>query len=185
MNAVYMTSRSFTRCAAILFVVVASTVMLRGAAVSLIQPIVDGDQFLVSFELADAYTTDVREAIASGLRTSFTYDVELRMDVPGWVDRTVASAVVTTSDRYDNLTRRHSLSRSIDGRIQEALVTDDQAAVSRWLTQVSRVPVCPTSTLDPNRDYYVRVRARARPAGSSLLGWASSITGQAKFTFIP
>jgi hypothetical protein len=179
-----MTRRFFALCTAAL-IVGTSGVLVGAAAVSLIQPIVDGDQFLVSFELADAYTNDVREAIASGLRTSFTYDVELRMDVPGWVDRTVASAVVTTSDRYDNLTRRHSLSRSIDGRIQEALVTDDQAAVSRWLTQVSRVPVCTTSTLDPNRDYYVRVRARARPAGSSLLGWASSITGQAKFTFIP
>ena len=51
-----------------------------GARESLrIVPIVHGDEVLVSFELADAYTGDVREAISSGLRTTFTYNVELRM----------------------------------------------------------------------------------------------------------
>ena len=52
-----------------------------------IVPIVNDNEVLVSFELADAYTTDVREAISSGLRTTFTYDVELRMVAPLWVDR--------------------------------------------------------------------------------------------------
>jgi hypothetical protein len=47
------------------------------------------------------------------------------------------------------------------------------------------VPLCDTSKLDPTRDYYVRISARPRPLGGSLLGWARSITGQAKFTFIP
>ena len=150
-----------------------------------IVPTVSDDQVLVSFELADAYTDDVRESISSGLRTTFTYDVELRMVVPVWVDRTIATAVVSTSDQYDTLTRRHSLSRTIDGRVEEALVTENESAVRRWLTALSRLPLCRTSQLDPTRDYYVRIRARVRPRGTSLLGWATSITGQAKFTFVP
>jgi hypothetical protein len=150
-----------------------------------IVPIVSEDQVLVSIELADAYTDDVREAISSGLRTTFTYDVELRMVVPIWVDRTIATAVVSTSDEYDVLTRRHSLSRTIDGRVAEASVTENESAVKRWLTALSRLPLCRTSKLDPTHDYYVRIRARVRPGGTSLLGWVNSITGQAKFTFVP
>ena len=150
-----------------------------------IVPLVRDDQVLVSFELADGYTDDVREAISSGLRTTFTYDVELRMVVPVWVDRTIATAVVSTSDEYDILTRRHSLSRTIDGRVEEVSVTENESAVRRWLTALSRLPLCQTSKLDPTRDYYVRVRARVRPHGTSLFGWVTSITGQAKFTFVP
>ena len=150
-----------------------------------IVPVVSDDRVLVSIELADAYTDDVREAISSGLRTTFTYDVELRMVVPVWVDRTIAAAVVTTSDQYDILTRRHSLSRTIDGRAEDASVTEDEPAVRRWLTALSRLPLCRTSKLDPTHDYYVRIRARVRPRGTSLLGWVKSITGQAKFTFVP
>jgi hypothetical protein len=127
----------------------------------------------------------VREAIASGLRTTVTYDVELRMIVPAWLDRTIATAVVSASDQYDNLTRRHLLSRTIDGRVVEALVTADEAVAKAWLTELTRLPLVHTSKLDPRREYYVRVAARARPNGASLLGWATAVSGQATFTFIP
>ena len=150
-----------------------------------IVPIVADGEVLVSFELADAYTQEVREAISSGLRTTFTYDIELRMPVAGWVDRTITTAVVTTSSQYDNLTRRHTLSRAVDGRVVEAVVTENDAIVREWLTTLKRLPLYEASRLDASRDYFVRIRARRRPSGASLFGWAASITGQARFTFIP
>jgi hypothetical protein len=157
----------------------------RAAESLRIVPIVSNDEVLVSFELADAFTGEVREAIASGLRTTFTYEIDLRMVVPIWVDPKICTAVVSATDQYDNLTRRHSLARTIDGRLEEASVVEDESLVKRWLTTWNRLPLCQTSKLDSSRDYYVRVSARARPRGSSLLGWASTVTGQAKFTFIP
>ena len=150
-----------------------------------IVPIVQGDEVLVSFELSDAYTKDVREAISSGLRTTFTYDVELRMVGSLWVDRTIATVVVSASDQYDNLTRRHMLSRTVDGRVGESSVTEDASVVGTWLTTFARVPLTRTAKLDSSRDYYVRISARSRPYGASLLGWTSAITGRTKFTFIP
>jgi hypothetical protein len=158
---------------------------LRAADAMRIVPLVDHEMLIVSVDLPDAYTEDVKEAVSSGLRTSFTYDVDLRMKATVWFDRTVASEVVTTSDQYDNLTMRHSLSRTIDGRVDDSLVTEDAAIAKRWLTSLTRVPLCRTSKLDQSRDYYVRISARARPHGGSILGWANPITGLAKFTFVP
>ena len=177
-----MTGRSPVVC---LVVVIAAGAFALATGNLHILPVVRGDNVTVSFELADAYNDEIRKAIASGLRTTFTYDIELRMVVPSWVDRTVATAVLTSSDEYDNLTRRHKLSRALDGRVQEVLETEDEPIVRRWLTTFEGLPLCRTSKLDPSRDYYVRISARARPRGGSLLGWTSSITGQAKFTFIP
>ena len=150
-----------------------------------IVPIVDDGEVVVSFELADAYTNDVREAISSGLRTTFTYDVELRMVGSFWVDRTIATVIAATSDQYDNLTRRHNLTRTVDGRVEGVLVTADESIARQWLTTFARLPLYQTSKLDSGRDYYVRIRARSRPNSGSLLGWANDITGRAKFTFIP
>ena len=164
---------------------VATGVVARGGEMLRIVPITNGDTVVVSFELSDAYNDDVKQAIASGLKTTFTYDIELRMYVPAWVDRTIATAVVNTSDQYDNLTRRHLLSRTVDGRVQDAATTEDNAVARQWLTTLTRLPLCETSKLDPSRDYYVRISARARPHGGSLLGWTNAIIGQAKFTFIP
>ena len=92
---------------------------------------------------------------------------------------------VSTSDQYDNLTRQHRLTRTVDGQVADAIVSENEAVVREWLTSWKRLPLCNTSKLDPTRDYYVRISARARPSGGSLLGWASAITGQTKFTFIP
>lgn len=158
---------------------------MRAAETLRIVPITSNDTVVVTIELADAYSDELRQAISSGLRTTFTYDIELRMVVPTWVDRTVATATVNTSDQYDNLTRRHTLQRLVDGRVQESIVTEDDAVARQWLTTLSRLPLVDTAKLDPNRDYYVRISARARPHGGSLIGWASAVVGQAKFTFIP
>jgi hypothetical protein len=163
-----------------------ATGTLGDAAESLrIVPVVRDKQVVVSLEMADAYTDDVRDTISSGLRVTFTYDLQLRMLVAGWVDRTVATAVVTVTDEYDNLTRRHTLSRTIDGRTDESLVTEDEAVVRRWLTILSRLPLCATTKLERNREYYVRVSARKGPQHTLPFAWASSISGQTKFTFIP
>jgi hypothetical protein len=165
---------------------VAAGAFLQAADESLrIIPIVSKNDVVVSFDGTEAYTEDVRAAISSGLRTTFTYEIELRMFVPTWVDRTIATSIVSVSDQYDNLTRRHSLLRAIDGRVEQASVTEDEAVVKRWLTSFSRLPLIQTSKLDQNRDYYVRIRARVRPHGTSLLGWTTAISGQAKFTFVP
>jgi hypothetical protein len=150
-----------------------------------IVPVVHDDDVSVSFELTDAFNDDVRAAIASGLRTTFTYNVEMRMDVPAWFNRTIASVVVTTSDQYDNLTRQHTMTRIVDGRVVDTLTTADEEEVKSWLTTVSRVTLCKTSMLDANRDYYVQISARGRPNRGSLLGWVSAVYGEAKFTFVP
>src|SRR5204862_6739564 len=107
-----------------------------------ITPVVGGDRVLVSFELADAYTDSVRQAIASGLRTTFTYQLELRTVATIWMDRTIATAIVTASDQFDNLTRRHTLTRTVDGHVEETLVSDDENVVRRWLTMWKALPLC-------------------------------------------
>src|SRR6478672_9059582 len=162
----------------------ALTAVTLGAQETLrITPFISDNRVVVSFELNDAYTNEVREAIASGLRTTFSYQLDLR--TPAWIDRTVGSAIVSTTDQYDNLTRRHTLTRTIDGRVDAVLVTEDDAVVKTWLTRWIRVPVADTARLDPARDYYVRVTTRTRPAGGSLLGLTKTVTGRVKFTFVP
>ena len=169
----------------VVLAILAAPLPLRAQESLRIMPVVRDNQVLVSFTLNDAYSEAVHEAIASGLRTTFTYELELRTVVPAWIDRTIAKTVVATSDQYDNLTRRHTLTRTVDGRVEGDKVTEDEAVVKTWLTQWNRVPVCDTSKLDATRDYYVRITTRTKPVGGSLLGLTRSVSGQAKFTFIP
>jgi hypothetical protein len=148
-------------------------------------PLVRDDHVLVSYNLQDGFTDDVRAAIKSGLKTTFTYTVELRLDVPGWVDRTIGAAAIAASVEYDNLTRRYSITRVVDGRVDDAKVTEDERVVREYLTNAVRLPLFRTSLLEPNREYYVRVRATARPSNGSILWpFGSGTSAMAKFTFV-
>jgi hypothetical protein len=151
-----------------------------------VTPIARDGQVLVSFDLTDAFSSDVRDAIQSGLPTTFSYEVELRRGSTLF-DRTVASVTVEASVRFDNLTRRYQISRTVDGRVEDARPTEDQEAVRRWLTHFEQVPLSNTSTLETNGEYYVRVRAKTRPRNTWFF-WPwdrGGVFGQAKFTFIP
>ena len=54
-------------------------------------PLIRDNKVLVSFDLSDGFTNEVRDAIKSGLQTTITYTVELRVEAPLWVDRTMAT----------------------------------------------------------------------------------------------
>lgn len=147
-------------------------------------PLARDGSVLVSFNLADGFTDDVRAAVASGLRTTITYTVELRLEVPFWVDRTIAESVVTSSVQYDNLTRKATVVRTVDGHSEETKVLDDESSIRTWLTSLQRIPLFETARLEPNREYYVRVSARTQPRNSSI-PWSSAVSGLARFTFLP
>jgi hypothetical protein len=150
-----------------------------------VQPLVKEDQVLVSFELVNGLSDEVRDAIQSGLTTTFTYVVELRMDVPAWVDRTIGTATIASSVEYDNLKRQYMLGLRIDGRTEESRSTTDENVVRQWMTMFNRVGLFKTSILEPNREYYIRVSASARPSNGSILWpFGSGTSAQGKFTFI-
>ncbi len=139
-------------------------------------------QLLVSFSLADGLTRELRQAIDSGLPATITYVVELRRPAALWFDGTVASATFPATVRFDNLTRQHQLSRTIDGRGEEPRVTEDEEEVRRWLTEFDRLPLFSTAQLEPNMVYYVKVRAHARPRLSGgLFFWPWGRGGKTGF----
>ena len=146
----------------------------------------DGD-VLVTFKLAQEPTEEIRSAIHSGLTVSLVYKVDLKRSSAGWIDRTVASTVVTATVRYDNLTRKYAVKRLIDGRIDRADEMEREDTVWAWLTnQFEKLPLFRSVGLEVNGEYYVRVRAHSTPRNMSFVWpWeADDVVGLAKFTFM-
>src|SRR5690606_9773745 len=126
--------RRVVECEAVLVRKIVAVAILLTASVAAadglrIVPLVRDGHVLISFEMPDGFTEDVRAAIRSGLKTTFTYTVDLRTPVAVWLDRTIATAIVSTSVQYDNLTRRHTVVRTLDGRVEQAVVLEDEEEV--------------------------------------------------------
>jgi len=140
----------------------------------------------VSCTFAATTLDEFGDAIHAGLTTSLTYDVDLRRPL-WWFSRTLASSTVVASVQHDTLTGRYQLTRTIDGRNEDTLVTDDQNAVKKFLTTFARLPLFSSAELEANVEYGVRLRVRTRPRVTWFVWpWEpSAATGTARFTFIP
>jgi hypothetical protein len=150
-------------------------------------PLPRDGEVLVSFKLDEELTEDIRAAIHSGLTIKFVYKVDLRRSSAVWLDRTIAAAVVTATVRYDTLTRIYHYSRALDGRIEFADTTNKEDVAWSALTRdFARLSLFRGISLEPNADYYVRVRANASPRNSTFVWpWqGDDAMGFAKFTFI-
>src|SRR5690349_12321690 len=120
-----------------------------------VAPLARGDEVLVSFKLAQEPTEEIRNAIHSGLTVSLVYKVDLRRSSAVWLDRTIASAVVTATVRYDNLTKKYAVTRAVDGRIDRADSMEREEAAWAWLTdQFERLPLFRSEALEVNAEYY-------------------------------
>lgn len=141
----------------------------------------------VSSTASDVLMRDLEQPIQAGLATTITYETDLREAVGVWFDRTLASATVAASVQYDTLTRRYQLSRSVDGRLDDSRVSEDRADVQRFALGYDRLPLFSTAGLEPNREYYVRVRVRTRPRVTFFFWpWGrDAASGTARFTFLP
>lgn len=152
-----------------------------------VTPLQRDGRVLVSFRLDDAFDDDVRAAIRSGLPTTFSYEVELRRGVTLWFDRTIASTTVSATVRYDTLTRRYQVTRMLDGRVESTpQVTDSEDTVRNLMVDFDKLPLFETALLEPNVEYYLRVRARTSPRNAWFLWpWGRhKASGRASFTFI-
>ena len=180
-----MTTRSVRR-AGVAVVLWAMAVVAVLAAEVRVTPLVAEGQVFASFTAADSYTREVQEAVESGLPTTLTFTVELRQAAVIWWDHTVTTVTVASSIKYDNLTRAFQVSKMSDGRVVSSESTNNEDDAKKWATEFERVKLSQGDNLEPNGEYYVRVRMRASPRRSfSLWPWGrDDASGRADFTFI-
>jgi Domain of unknown function (DUF4390) len=157
-----------------------------GGAPIQVTPVVADGQVSASFIAPGAFGTDVREVIRSGLLLTFTFTVELRRPSSVWLDHTLGTVTVASSVKFDNLTGAYQVSKLQEGHVVWSKRTDDDTNVRTWMTTFERVPLSADEPLEPNSEYYVRVRMQSSPKRTfSWWPWTGDAgSGRADFTFI-
>jgi hypothetical protein len=170
------------------FVLLTALMMGGQVAQSLqVTPLPRDGEVLVSFKLDEPLTDDIKAAIQSGLLVKFLYKVDLRRASAAWFDRTISSATVGATVKFDNLTRRYTVTHVVNGRIEWSDTTTKEDEAWQWLTNdFARMSLFRGVALEANAEYYVHVSANASPHNKAFIWpWAADdAVGSAKFTFI-
>jgi hypothetical protein len=172
--------------AGVLLLFLAQVVVSAAQAIH-VTPLVRDGRVYVSFRFSDAFDNDeIRAAVHSGLTITFVYDVELRRSAGLWMDRTLDAATVSAGVQFDNLTRRYHVTLRADGRLEDDAIVEREERVRSWLTEFEKLNLFSSGRLEPNAEYYVRVRARTTPRNAAFFWpWqGTDVAGLAKFTFL-
>jgi hypothetical protein len=158
-----------------------------GAEIIELVPVHRRDKIYVSFRMIEAFSDDVERAVAAGLPVTFRYTVELKKVRAIWLNKKITTRRIRTTVTYDNLTERYKLSREIDGETDASDMVSEPEAMRRFMLTFDALELFDTSVLEPNSEYYVRVKGVVRDRNLFLLipwdvdsGWKKAF-----FTFLP
>jgi hypothetical protein len=177
------------RVAAVALALAAGPAGLPAAGEVKVTPVVSEGRVLATFAAPGAWTAEARELVRGGVTLTYGFTVELRRPSTWWVDALLAHARVEAHAKFDSLTGSFHVSRMRDGRVLESNRSEQESEVKGWMTEFQRVLLEPTQPLEPNVEYYVRVRLVATPRRNVSL-WAlwpfnrDDASGRATFTFI-
>ncbi len=144
-------------------------------------------KIFVTFRMTDAFNDDIERTIASGLPVSFRYDVQLKKVRAIWLNQKVDTRRITNTVTYDNITERYTLSRDIDGGIVATDVVAGLNDMMQFMTVIDDLALFDVSKLEPNADYYLRVKGLVKERNLFLFvpwdqdsGWKKTY-----FTYLP
>jgi hypothetical protein len=113
----------------------------------------------VRFRLADAFTRETVERLASGLPTGFGYEVELLRDHKRWFDRELDDARLEVAAMYNAVGREYLVNTKLDGKLIESTVYRDLEELERAMTRFEALPLFDVAGMPSTRRLLLRARA--------------------------
>lgn len=165
-------------------VAVVMTVAAVAASAVRITPVLADDKVMATFAAPSVFSPSVREAVQSGMGVTFTFTAELKRSSTLWIDRTLGSAEVASTVKFDTLTGAYHVSKLRAGAVHWSQQTQKEEEMRLWMTEFERVPLEDMAALNGHGEYYIKVRARDNlPRGFSLWPFGrAQVSGRAELT---
>jgi hypothetical protein len=150
--------RSLITLAAIWLAAVAAT-SDEPASISDLEVILDGEVYVASARLQGGLTAERIEEIDAGLEITISYRLNVYRERSGLPNPAVSKQRIECTVQHDALTRQYTLTRRIDGELQEKKVTPDDAQMREFMTVLDRLPVATVEEILPGESYYIKARS--------------------------
>ena len=111
----------------------------------------------ISFKVTNCFTEHMKAAIENGIRTTFTFFVDVDEARDLWWDKSIASLKVSHEIHYDSLKKVYSIVMSEQSG-QPVKVSDFKKA-KEVMTRISDLKVAELSCLTKGKRYQVRMMA--------------------------
>jgi hypothetical protein len=114
----------------------------------------------VSFEVENCFTEKMEEAIQSGIRTTFTFYIQLYQKRKWWKDRKLASVELRHTVQYIPIQKVYQVTLREN---PSSLVTPSLEEAKRLMSKVNELEVRPLTPLESDIPAYFQIKAELDP----------------------
>jgi hypothetical protein len=115
------------------------------------------DDLLVYMNVEGAFTAQMKEAILSGVPTTFSFFIHLFTARNFWFDKEIADLEVTHTIKYDNLKKEFDVRRSWEQN--KSKTTKSFTEARKWMTEIDSLSIIALNRLEKGAQYQLRAKA--------------------------
>ncbi len=115
------------------------------------------DDLLLYLKVEGAFSEKMKNAILSGVNTTFSFFISLCLVRTLWPDKKIAEIKVTNTIKYDNLKKKFFITKS--WKDDEILVTQSLIEAEKLMTSIDSLKIVPLSRLEKGRQYQIKAKA--------------------------
>jgi len=120
------------------------------------------DSVCLDFQLRDAVTTEVMEEVRDGVPLEILFKIEVWRE-SFWFDRTIATATISCTFRYDNWDTVYCVTKAREGvALREPIRSGSMGEILHKTCVYTGLRACSVSRIRPDKNYFVVVRSEIR-----------------------
>ena len=118
------------------------------------------DYLVTYFNVQNAFSTKINEAVLNGIPTTFTFYISLYRVRESWFDKKISSHKIFNTLKYNALRENFSLGRP--WRSEEVLTIKTLDEARKQMTDITGFKIIPIDKLIPGKKYQVRIKAEMK-----------------------
>lgn len=140
----------------ILFFIPGNIYSAEKAGLTDIMVINSDTDLLLDLVVRNAFTPQMKQAVMSGVYTSFSFFINLHQVRSLWFDKKIVTIKLTHSIKYHNLKKEFIIERSWDGK---SLTVKTFKAANQLMTHIKKFKVVSLQKLKKGRQYQIQTKA--------------------------
>lgn len=115
------------------------------------------DDLLTYFDVKNAFTDKISEAVLKGIPTTFSFYVTLYHTDDSWLDKKIADVQIKSTLKYNPLKKEFSVNRP--WKKENPFVTTSFEEAKAAMTDVDNLTIIPLNQLIKGNKYQLRIKA--------------------------
>ncbi len=115
------------------------------------------DDLITYFNVKQAFTEKISQAVQNGVPTSFSFYVSLYQTSDSWLDKKIAEKKITSTLKYNSLTQEYTVSRP--WKEEKPAATKSFEEAKSWMTEIDNLRVIPLENMTKGDKYQIRIKA--------------------------